>query len=57
VSNLAIRRASADDEENIVALWHACGLETPCNDLVLDFRFQIPTFWSASTPKQQSSAW
>jgi hypothetical protein len=39
VFNLSIRCASADDEENIVALWRTCGLETFHNDLAQDFRF------------------
>jgi ribosomal protein S18 acetylase RimI-like enzyme len=35
----SIRCASTDDEEDIVALWRACGLETSYNDLAQDFRF------------------
>lgn len=36
---LSIRCASADDEENIIALWRSCGLETSYNYLAHDFRF------------------
>lgn len=36
---LSIRCASADDEDDIVALWRTCRLETPYNDLAQDFRF------------------
>ena len=36
--SLSIRCASADDEEDIVALWRACGLQTSYNDLAQDFR-------------------
>jgi ribosomal protein S18 acetylase RimI-like enzyme len=36
---LSVRCASADDENDVVALWRACGLETPYNDLAQDFRF------------------
>jgi ribosomal protein S18 acetylase RimI-like enzyme len=39
VFTLSIRCASADDEENTLALWRTCGLETPYNDLAQDFRF------------------
>jgi len=39
VFTLSIRCASADDEENIVALWRTCGLETPHSDMAQDFRF------------------
>lgn len=37
--SLSIRSASAEDEENVVALWRTCGLETSYNDLTQDFRF------------------
>lgn len=36
---LSIRCASADDQEDIIALWRTCGLETPYNDLSRDFHF------------------
>jgi ribosomal protein S18 acetylase RimI-like enzyme len=36
---LSIRCASADDQENVVALWRTCGLETSFNDMAQDFRF------------------
>ncbi len=36
---LSIRRASAADEEDIVALWRTCGLETSHNNPPHDFRF------------------
>jgi ribosomal protein S18 acetylase RimI-like enzyme len=39
VFTLSIRCASIDDEEDIVALWRTCGLETSYNDLAQDFRF------------------
>jgi ribosomal protein S18 acetylase RimI-like enzyme len=39
VFTLSIRSASAGDEENVVALWRTCGLETSYNDLTQDFRF------------------
>ncbi len=34
-----IRDASPEDEESVVALWHACGLVTSYNDPAADFRF------------------
>jgi ribosomal protein S18 acetylase RimI-like enzyme len=36
---LSIRNALVGDEENIVSLWHACGLAASHNDLRQDFRF------------------
>jgi ribosomal protein S18 acetylase RimI-like enzyme len=39
VFTLSIRCASAGDQEDIVALWRACGLETSYNDLAQDFQF------------------
>jgi ribosomal protein S18 acetylase RimI-like enzyme len=37
--SLKIRSATDDDEQNVVALWRACGLVTSYNDPVSDFRF------------------
>ncbi|MBG0810680.1 GNAT family acetyltransferase [Methylosinus sp. H3A] len=36
---LAIRSASSEDEEPVVALWRACGLVVSYNDPAADFRF------------------
>ena len=36
---LLIRSAVPEDEEAVVALWHACGLVASYNDPVADFRF------------------
>ncbi len=36
---LSIRNAAGTDEDNVVALWHACGLVTSYNDPAQDFRF------------------
>jgi ribosomal protein S18 acetylase RimI-like enzyme len=36
---LAVRSATAKDEQAIVALWHACDLVVPHNDPGADFRF------------------
>ncbi len=35
---VSIRSASAEEEEDVVALWRACGLETPYSNLGQDFR-------------------
>jgi len=36
---LAIRSASSEDEDAVVALWRACGLVVSYNDPAADFRF------------------
>ena len=36
-----IRSATAGDEAAVVSLWQACGLTTPQNDAVQDFRFAL----------------
>ena len=38
---VAVRPATADDENEIVALWTACGLVTAYNDPGKDFRFAL----------------
>jgi len=37
--SVAVRAATPEDEPQVVALWHACGLVVPSNDPVADFRF------------------
>ncbi len=37
--SLIVRSATADDERQIIALWHACDLVAPYNDPAADFRF------------------
>ena len=37
--SLTVRRAVAEDEPAVVALWRACDLVAPYNDPVADFRF------------------
>jgi ribosomal protein S18 acetylase RimI-like enzyme len=36
---LTVRKADAEDEAAVVALWQACGLVASYNDPVVDFRF------------------
>lgn len=36
---LTIRPATSADEQNVIALWRACGLVVPHNDPAVDFRF------------------
>jgi ribosomal protein S18 acetylase RimI-like enzyme len=36
---LAVRSATAEDEQTVVALWRVCGLVAPYNDPGADFRF------------------
>jgi len=36
---LSITTAAPEDEPEIIALWHACGLVTPYNDPFTDLRF------------------
>ncbi len=38
---LHIRDATAEDEHEIIALWHSCGLVAPHNDPGADFRFAV----------------
>ncbi len=37
--SLAVRSATLDDEQQVIALWHACDLVASYNDPVADFRF------------------
>jgi len=36
---LTVKSAVAEDEQEVVALWRACGLVVPANDPVAEFRF------------------
>ena len=36
---LTVKSAAAEDEQAVVALWHACDLAASYNDRVADFRF------------------
>ena len=38
-ADVTIRPATADDEDAVVALWHACKLTVSYNDPAADFRF------------------
>ncbi|MBW6526787.1 GNAT family acetyltransferase [Sphingomonas sp. RHCKR7] len=38
---LDIRDATADDEQQVIALWRACGLAAAHNDPAADFRFAV----------------
>jgi len=38
---MKIRSATQNDEDALVALWHACGLTVPYNDPGDDFRFAL----------------
>lgn len=39
--SITVRNAVAGDEEQVVALWRACGLVAPHNNPSIDFRFAL----------------